>query len=255
MTPHSSELKSNKYGVPQGSVLGPILFILYINSITNITNHKCILFADDISIIVTSDKKNNTIDDHETDINNTIDIIIEWLNKNNLSLNLSKSVYIQFNRSNNPKYNNKININKIGEVTKTKFLGVTLDQDMNWKTHVDNVAKQINKFVFALRKIRNITNVQTAIMSYHAYVESVLRYGLIMWGNSTDQNRAFVAQKKCIRAIYGLQSDDSCRPIFQKLGLLPLPSLYIYEICMFVWKNKELFTKADDVSSNPARPS
>lgn len=247
MTPHLSELMCNKYGIPQGSVLGPILFILYINSIINITNHKCILFADDISIIVTTDRKNNTIDDHETEINNTIERLIEYLNKIELSINLKKSVYIQFNKSNNAKYNVKMKIHKIDEVTQTKFLGVTLDQDINWKAHIDTVSKRINKFVYALKKVKNITNVKTAITSYHAYVESVLRYGLIMWGNSTDQNRAFIAQKKCIRAITGLRPDESCRPIFKKLGLLPLPSLYIYETCMFVKKHQELFSNATDL--------
>ena len=68
-----------------------------------------------------------------------------------------------------------------------------------------------------------------------------------MWGNSTDQNRAFIAQKKCIRAIYGLRPDESCRPMFKKLELLPLPSLYIYETCMFVRKHIELPNNAADL--------
>lgn len=253
MTSHYSEFKSNKQGVPQGSVLGPILFLLYINSIITITNHKCILFADDISIIVTSDKKSNTIKDHETEINNVIERLIKWLKENNLSINLKKSVYIQFNKSNNVKHNIKMTIHRIHEVTQTKFLGVTLDQDINWKAHVDTVSKRINKFVYALKQIRNITNIKTSVTTYRAYVESVLRYGLIMWGNSTDQNRAFVAQKRCIRALCGLKPDESCRPMFKKLDLLPLPSLYIFEICLFVWRHKELFVKASDVNSRSRR--
>lgn len=252
LTLHYSEISYNKYGVPQGSVLGPILFLLYINSIIDITNHKCILFADDISIIVTSDKRNNTIADHETEINNVVESLIEWLKQNNLSINLKKSVYIQFNKS-NAKSNIKMNIHRLHEVTQTKFLGVILDQDINWKAHVDTVSKRINKFVYALKQIKNVTNIKTSITAYHAYVESVLRYGLIIWGNSTDQNRAFVAQKKCIRAIYGLQPDDSCRPIFKKLDLLPLPSLYILEICLFVRRHIELFTRASDIHSRSRR--
>lgn len=250
---YSSEYKHNKYGVPQGSVLGPILFLIYINDIIKITNHKCVLFADDISIIVTSNKKLNTISEHELDINNTIDKLLHWLDINHLMINLDKSVYIQFNRSNNSKNDIKLNINKINEVTRTRFLGVIIDKDINWKEHIDNVSTKINKFVYALKQVTNVTNIKTAVMSYHAYVESLLRYGLIMWGNSTDFQRAFIAQKKCMRAICGLKPDDSCRPIFKKLGLLPLPSLYIYEICMFVMKNKQLFKTANDVNPRNRR--
>ena len=145
--------------------------------------------------------------------------LIDYLNRNNVSINLNKSVYIQFNQSNNAKYNVKMNIDKIDEVTLTKFLGVTLDQDINWKAHIDTVSKRINKFVYALKRVRNITNIKTAITSYHAYVESVLRYGLIMWGNSTHQNRAFISQKKMYKSNIKLlnAADESCRPYLKNL--------------------------------------
>lgn len=250
---YSSEYKNVKCGVPQGSILGPILFIIYINDIINITNHKCILFADDISIIVTSDKKIKNVTDHETDINNTIDILINYLNNNNLSINLNKSVYIQFNKSYNDKFNFKMNIPKLTQVTQTKFLGIVLDEHLDWKAQVDHVCNKINKFAYALRQIKKVTSIKTAVMSYQAYVESCLRYGLIFWGNSTDQGRVFVAQKKCIRAIYGLPSDESCQPIFKKLGLLPLPSLYVYEVSMFVKKYIQLFKTIDEVNSRSRR--
>ncbi|KAF9822700.1 hypothetical protein SFRURICE_016906 [Spodoptera frugiperda] len=69
----------------------------------------------------------------------------------------------------------------------------------------------------------------------------------------TEHNRAFIAQKKCIRAIYGIPPDESCKPIFKKLGLLPLPSLYIYEMCMFVKKHQDLFKTAEEVCSRSRR--
>lgn len=242
----SSEFRIKSYGVPQGSVLGPLLFLLYINDITKITNHKCTLFADDISIIISSNNKTN-LRNHEMDIENTIDKIIKWLQLNNLKINLDKSKYIQFNKSKHKKYNFTLNITKINETNCLKFLGVTIDEDLNWKAHLDSVCSRINKFVYALREIKKVTNLKTAIISYHAYVESVLRYGIILWGNSTLKNRAFIAQKKCIRAICGIAPDESCRPLFKKLGLLPLASLYIQEVSVFVHKNPELFQRSGNL--------
>lgn len=246
MISYSSGPRYIKNGVPQGSVLGPILFLLYINDITRITKHHCILYADDISIIVTSDKNTTTIKEHEQDINNTINLVIKWLHSNNLIINLDKSKYIQFNKSRNPKHNFNLDICSIEKATETRFLGVTIDENIDWKSQLDNICNRINRYVYALRQIRKVTNYKTAISCYHAYVESVLRYGLIMWGNSTTSERAFVAQKKCVRAMCGMGPIESCRPVFKTLGILPLPALYIFEMCVFVHKHKHLFTKACD---------
>lgn len=90
------------------------------------------LFVDDISIIVKSEKHNiNSIGYHKLEINNTIDYIIKWLEANNWKLNLDKSKYIQFYMSKHNKYNFNLNIDKIKEITHTKFLGVIIDQDLS----------------------------------------------------------------------------------------------------------------------------
>lgn len=251
---YSSTRCENKTGVPQGSILGPLLFILYINDIFEITNHKIILYADDITIIVTTEKRNNNLlTNHEIDINRTIDILIEWLETNNLKINLDKSVFIQFNQSKHIKSNFKLNVNKINEVTNMKFLGVIIDQFLNWKAQIETICNKVNRFAYALSQLKKVTNRKTAVLCYRAYVESALRYGLMLWGNSTDWNRVFVAQKKCIRAICGILPDESCQPIFKELGLMSLPSLYLYEICNFVHQHKYLFAKASDTQNTRVR--
>ena len=95
--------------------------------------------------------------------------------------------------------------------------------------------------MFALRKLRLTASKQTALNAYHGYVSSVLRYGLVVWGNSVDVNRAFIAQKKCVRAVYGAEYLDHCKPLFKTLKILPLPCLYILEICLFVKRYSGLF--------------
>lgn len=202
---------------------------------------------------MTSNKETNTVKDHEQDINNTIQVVKDWLYSNNLIINLQKSKYIQFNKSIGHHSSYNLNIHSIENVSQAKFLGVILDEKLDWKSHLDNITNRINKYVYALRQVSRITNVTTAISCYHAYVESVLRYGLILWGYSTESNRAFIAQKKCLRAIYRMRPDESCRPLFKKLGLLPFPSLYIYEVCMFVHKYKSMFKKACDTHPRACR--
>lgn len=122
-----------------------------------------------------------------------------------------------------------------------KFLGVILDTHLSWKEHVESVCQKINRFIYALYRLRNICDQTTALTAYHGFVCSTLRYGIVMWGNSVDMSRAFILQKKCVRAMCGAGPLDSCRPMFKSLNLLTLPSLYIFESCMFVKKNQHLF--------------
>lgn len=150
-----------------------------------------------------------------------------------------------------------LNINYKNETLNTVndciFLGITVDRFCNWKLHIEKITHKIDCFVYALKRIRQIVNVQTAIMAYQAYVASIIRYGIIIWGNSVDVERVFRAQKKCLRAIGGLEYLESCKPLFRRYRVLPLPSIYIQEVCLFVKKHPHLFKKLGDFETSRTR--
>lgn len=156
---------------------------------------------------------------------------------------MTKTNIIQFQtyRANINKLDIDYRESKLTTVDNCVFLGITVDKNCNQKTHIDKILTKIDRFIYALKRIRQTANCHTAMLAYHGYVSSILRYGIVIWGNSVNFDRVFKAQKKCIRAICGAHFLDSCRPLFQKYKILPLPCLYIFEICIFVKRNYNLF--------------
>lgn len=180
---------------------------------------------------------------------------MNWLNINNLKANLSKTKIMYF-RQRLPAPNNlnvKFNMQSIDEVDNCKFLGLYIDDKMTWKPHIEQLCKRVSRSVYALHTLARKINSSALLIAYHGLVASILRYGIIFWGNSTDKDLAFKAQKRCIRAMFGLKSTESCVPFFKKHSLLPLPSLYIFEVAVFVKQNPHLFTLASTVSNRTQR--
>ena len=170
-------------GVPQGSILGPLLFILYINDIQNCSEIVSILlFADDTNILYSHSCLKTLNVTLQTEMNK----IAEWLNLNKLSINTTKTKLVLFRSPNKKKYEMKLFINNqhIIQVKNTTFLGVVLDEYLTWKDHINLITKKVIKSAGIIAKIRHYTNLNTLKLIYYALVYPYLIYGNLLWGNT-----------------------------------------------------------------------
>ena len=142
-----SNLQTIKTGVPEGSILGPLLFLIYINNISNASNFfDMIKYADESTIYKSIEKSN--LDTYVGNINTEFDKIAEWLKLNKLSLNVKKSKHIIFHNiwKRVPAVNWKIDGNTIDKSSKFSFLGLTINENLTWKNHVNIFYKKYQEY-------------------------------------------------------------------------------------------------------------
>jgi hypothetical protein len=246
---NSSDWGKIKNGVPQGSILGPLLFLFYINDLFKIIKHnsKPILFADDTSLIITNPRYIN----FKSNINHVFLQLNEWFDANLLSLNYDKTQYVHFT----PKgtffqdsiigYNNKF----ISVSTNTKFLGMITENMLSWKAHIDQLIPKLCSACYTIRTVKPFMCQENLKSVYYSYFHSLITYGIIFWGNSSHSFHVFRLQKRVIRIITRSRPRDSCTQLFKKLGILPLTLQYILSLLTFIVKNKALFQLNSKVHS------
>jgi hypothetical protein len=200
--------------IPQGSVAGCLLFLAYINDLPKIIDEKCVMFADDVSILLSS--TSNT--DCNKSLSEVAKTVSNWLDDHNLEINLSKTKIIQFKPTQKKalEMNLEINNKKIEEVDNFKLLGINIDSGINWKHHVQTLKTKLSSFIYALSILKVNTCLKTALSAYYAFAHSRFQYGVILWGASTDAHQLFLLQKKCIRILTNTRIPNSSRPFFKK---------------------------------------
>ena len=248
-----SEWDEVKRGVPQGSVLGPLLFLLYINDLPGTINHICLptLFADDTNIICTQLNHSTFKEEIEITLQNTN----TWFVTNLLNLNFKKTSFVQFSAKHVKHTVNSIASGKNNIINSdgVSFLGLTLDKTLSWKLHIDQLCSKLASACYILRMLSSLLTQQNKKIIYFSYFHSIMTYGVIFWGNSTDRNKVFKLQKRAIRLITNSSNGTSCRGLFKELGVLPLQSQYILSLALFVVNNIEIFTSNTDIHTKNTR--
>ena len=182
----SSDTLDIKMGVPQGSTLGPLLFILYINDMSNsLSVLKVVHFADDSTLHISAEKNQN----NATEINNELEAINSWLTANKLYLNIDKTKYMIFSLKEKPPDLNLIIGNSLIERTNVqKFLGIYIDDKINFGEHTKKLSAQLARSVGVLRRMKLFLPQDVLKQLFYAFIYSKYTYGIVCYG-STHQNK------------------------------------------------------------------
>ena len=194
-----STLRKIKCGVPQGSSLGPLLFILYINDLPLASEFSTTLFADDTYLTLS----HNNLFELEKKVNIQMHHIDNWMCQNKLSLNYSKTTYLLFNKhlpsSVNTNFKVLINNIQIDRNKVVKYLGVHIDENLNWSAHIKELSLQLAKCCSLLYQLREYVTTETLHMLYYSFAYSRIQYGITMWGTAS-QNQVHEIEVRCYRS-------------------------------------------------------
>ena len=226
------------YGVPQGSNLGPLLFLLYINDLANVsTTLHFILFADDTNIFYSNRSCTSLMEI----VNNELTLISKWFVANRLTLNVDKTNFINFKSYRKIKPVNlalTLEGSLIRQVDSTKFLGVFLDQHLSWKTHINYISQKIAKNIGIVSRISYLLPKTIRLNLYYSLILPYLNYCNLIWASNYESrlHKLIILQKKAIRLIQGARKDAHTAPIFRDLNLLNLKQIRSLQIGEFIYR-------------------
>ena len=223
---YNSNFLEIMHGVPQGSVLDPLLFLLYTNDLPNSTKYSdSTLFADDTVILYSS----NNLDEIEHCVNYDLNELFQWLNSNKIALNVAKTEVLLF-RDPNKKIDYPIELELNGNVINfssvVNYLGILLDEHLSWSINRNFISGNLRKANGIISKMRHYLPLKTMLSIYYALFHSHLCYGAQVWGqNIVSNSRIFKLQKSAVRLLTFETFNSHTKPLFIKLQIPTLINL------------------------------
>lgn len=202
-----------------------------------------VLYADDINVTVTA----NCQKELQNKAEETIENLHTWFTSNKLMMNISKTTFINFRKTDKENIITTIKINgttkSIHNVEKTNFLGIEIDNHLSWKPHCEKLKTKLSSACYTIKVIKRLTNAETAKLVYYANFESLLTYGIENWGASVHVKSVFKIQKRALRFMLSLKQKENdykkphCKPHFIKHKIQTVYGLYILRSIVNIKKN------------------
>lgn len=246
-----SDVQEVQYGVPQGTVLGPLLFSVYLNNLLNISSSGTLIsYADDTVIFYVDTSWTNLKEKIELDFPK----IIDWFSHKILTVNFEKTKFVPFTlyKNNVPQYKElKIKSGnssvKIESTDRIKYLGITIDRHARWDLHVNNVTNTLRCILYKFKYLKKILDTYHMKIIYFALVVSRLQYGILGWGGVATcyLKKLQTLQNKFIKITYGKDLQYSTDQLYTETKLLDIRQIYILNIFTYLYKNRSMLQNID----------